>query len=75
MTKDTSMHMSQVMTNTQPPGKVRTKVKELRADIWCQFVKKKAILIDRINMIGEEGLSIHAMDKLMSKLGKPEEEV
>ena len=32
-------------------------------------------LIDRINMIGEEGLSIHAMDKLMSKLGKPEEEV
>ena len=34
-------------------------------------------LIDRINMIGEEGLGIHAMDKLMGKLAasaKPEDE-
>ena len=30
-------------------------------------------LIDRINMIGEEGLSIHAMDKLMGKLAMSEE--
>ena len=36
--------------------------------------KQFEFLIDRINMIGEEGLSIHAMDKLMSKLGKSEEE-
>ena len=30
-------------------------------------------LIDRISMIGEEGLSIHAMDKLMGKLALPSE--
>mgnify|MGYP002023905699 CR=1 FL=1 len=30
-------------------------------------------LIDRIDMIGEEGLSIHAMDKLMGKLAISEE--